>query len=355
MEPQITQRGQFFVLSNYVPASSQFKCHESITVTTQGDFTFIENLLPLVERWQGPVSVALYAPGTDFDRTVASIRYLRECTNHIIEKFVTFHIFFETEHTPETVSWPEGAFDCAQNPPFRESSAQTYKAENDLVYPINVGRNVAREMATTHFVLALDIELFPNPGFIPKFLDMIARDEPPLDRPYPRVFPLPVFEIKSGEKIPENKSQLREMLDKNLAIYFHKDICYSCHKIPKFDQWKRLNESQNFGVFRVVKRIHEHKHWEPFYVGTNAEPLYDERLSWEGRRNKMTNGFILCVLDYDLMVLDNAFLVHRPGIKEKSAKNERRSKLVKETNKLIEQRILPEMKVLYGFKDGCIV
>ncbi|XP_044260774.1 beta-1,4-glucuronyltransferase 1-like [Tribolium madens] len=350
---QTVQKGKFFVLSNYVVASNRFKCHESITVTTQGDFTFIENLLPLVERWEGPISVALYAPGTDFQRTLDSIRYLRDCTNKLIRKFVTFHIFFDMDHTPETVSWPVEAFDCEQNPPFREIS--TYKNEKGLVYPINVGRNVAREMATTHFVLALDIELLPNPGFIPKFLDMIARDEPPLDRPYPRVFPLPVFEVKSGEKIPENKTQLREMLDKNLAVYFHKEICYSCHKIPKFEKWKQLNESQNFGVFRVAKRIHEHKHWEPFYVGTNLEPLYDERLSWEGKRNKMTNGFILCVLDYDLMVLDNAFLVHSPGIKEKSGKTRKKSKLVKETDRLIEERILPEMKILYGFKEGCVV
>lgn len=29
-------------------------------------------------------------------------------------------------------------------------------------------------------------------------------------------------------------------------------------------------------------------HWEPIYIGTHADPHYDERLSWEGKSDKMT-------------------------------------------------------------------
>jgi hypothetical protein len=28
--------------------------------------------------------------------------------------------------------------------------------------------------------------------------------------------------------------------------------------------------------------------WEPIFIGTNLDPFYDERLTWEGRRDKMT-------------------------------------------------------------------
>ena len=37
---------------------------------------------------------------------------------------------------------------------------------NNLTYPINVGRNIARESALTHFVFASDIELYPNDLYI---------------------------------------------------------------------------------------------------------------------------------------------------------------------------------------------
>ena len=41
-------------------------------------------------------------------------------------------------------------------------------------------------------------------------------------------------------------------------------------------------------MFHVGKRYKPHHHWEPFFIGTDAEPGYDERLTWEGRGDKMT-------------------------------------------------------------------
>lgn len=41
-------------------------------------------------------------------------------------------------------------------------------------------------------------------------------------------------------------------------------------------------------MFFVGKRTGSFVHWEPIYIGTNADPYYDERLSWEGRSDKMT-------------------------------------------------------------------
>ena len=41
-------------------------------------------------------------------------------------------------------------------------------------------------------------------------------------------------------------------------------------------------------VTNFAKRHPPFNHWEPIYIGTNEDPLYDERLSWEGRADKMT-------------------------------------------------------------------
>lgn len=102
---KIEQRGEYWVLYNYIIAEKQHRCHESITYTTQADYTFIDNLISIVELWHGPVSVALFAPGTDFKKTLDSIAYLRECTQGgvLIKKFVTFHIYFNDRHIPEEV------------------------------------------------------------------------------------------------------------------------------------------------------------------------------------------------------------------------------------------------------------
>lgn len=65
-------------------------------------------------------------------------------------------------------------------------------------------------------------------------------------------------------------------------------------------------------------------------------------------------GYALCVLDYDFLILDNAFLVHKPGIKIYK-KDTRRAMLAGKTNQLIKKIIFPELKVLYGSKKGCAV
>ena len=61
------QRGDYWVLYNYIRANKEFNCNESVTYTTLGDITFLDNLPTLIERWKGPVSVAIYAPGEDFE------------------------------------------------------------------------------------------------------------------------------------------------------------------------------------------------------------------------------------------------------------------------------------------------
>ena len=67
------------MLYNYIRAGRQFNCAETITYTTHGQFTFLDNLEPLLERWQGPISVSVYAPGSDLEATLDVILYFRSC------------------------------------------------------------------------------------------------------------------------------------------------------------------------------------------------------------------------------------------------------------------------------------
>lgn len=84
-----------------------------------------------------------------------------------------------------------------------------YKNEKKLLYPVNVGRNIARETAVTHYVLASDIELYPSPDLPSRFLEMIReREQPELFKPNPKVFVLPIFEVNEKSKPPQNKTSL---------------------------------------------------------------------------------------------------------------------------------------------------
>ena len=159
---------------------------------------------------------------------------------------------------------------------------KTYRSEHALDYPVNVGRMIAREEATTTFVFVADIELYPSPGLIAKFLQMIA-EQGILDK---TVYVTPIFEISEhARKLPKDKPELTEMITNDSVIVFHKNFCPSCHTVPKYKEWLQQNASSGLGVFHIAKRT---GNWEPIYLGTNEEPPYDERLSWEGRMDKMT-------------------------------------------------------------------
>lgn len=138
-----------------------------------------------------------------------------------MRQFVTFHIYFSSKHVPKIVSscvavWLSArihfgidfsflsfhfhhrkvpkhdkvlstAYNCTIPPPFSNiTSTQLYKTQKKLLYPVNVGRNVARDAAMTHFILASDIELYPNPGLVRKFLEMVARNDDIMKRKNPR-------------------------------------------------------------------------------------------------------------------------------------------------------------------------
>lgn len=167
------------------------------------------------------------------------------------------------------------------------------------------------------------------------------------------VFVLPIFEVEEHQQVPRNKSELLDLFHRNLAVWFHFKICPTCHTIPKAKEWLKADDETVMKVFTSVKRQGNQVHWEPLYVGTNAEPLYNERLNWEGKSDKMTQAYIMCLLNYDFKVLSNAFLVHRPGIK--SVKEAKRESLEQENLKKILDESLPAIKLFYGERKGCKV
>lgn len=119
--------------------------------------------------------------------------------------------------------------------------------------------------------------------FVSKFFKILS-----LTNSHFRVFPLSIFEVDANFTVPKDKTELQEMLRTNKAIPFHKRVCASCHNVPKAKEWMAANETDDLGVFHIGKRNGVYVHWEPIYIGTNADPHYDERLSWEGKSDKMT-------------------------------------------------------------------
>lgn len=51
--------------------------------------------------------MAIYSPGMDFFKALDAVRYLLSCDpqKDLIQKYVTFHFYFDRNHTPKDVSF----------------------------------------------------------------------------------------------------------------------------------------------------------------------------------------------------------------------------------------------------------
>lgn len=116
-----TQRGSYWILNHYVPAERSYHCNESIAYTTHGDVTFLDNIVPLARRWDGPLSVAVYTPGKDYETAMRNIAYLRQCTGTDIRQRVSFHLVLDERHFPSTLR----KLHPQQGPPTTRAPLQT--------------------------------------------------------------------------------------------------------------------------------------------------------------------------------------------------------------------------------------
>ena len=61
----------------------------------------------------------------------------------------------------------------------------------------------------------------------------------------------------------------------------------------------------------------------------------------------------MCLMNYDLLVLDNAFLVHAPGIKHYSVKSDAKRLPYIYANQKIYTALLVQLRKKYGTANNC--
>lgn len=351
---------KYVTVTNYIRAMKSFNYNSSITLTTQGTTEFMYHTLELCKRWDGPISVAVFCPGPEMLVAITLIKYMRQCLpaplSACISDKVTWHLVYNKAHGPlsSAISYPKYHLDSTNYPLFVnddqcpklpgpdavnsikqfEEKLKTangvfpisYRQHFQLPYPINVLRNTARLASSTKYILASDIELYPSLNLVPNFINFIKNheisEEYTVAKKY--VFTLPIFEVKSNVSAPKTKEELVHLFSNGDAIFFHKWVCDACQNFPNREDWLKTDKfgvedyhanNDELVIFKVTRRDKSRDSWEPIFIGTNEDPLYDDRLTWDGRRDKMGQMYEICLQDYYLFVLGNAFLVHAPGIK----------------------------------------
>ena len=265
---------------------------------------------------------------------------------------MSVHLVFPAGLPPALRQVTRTQGDCAASDLQRGESG-TERKQRGMPYPINVARNVARMQANTTRVLVTDIELLPSNKLASSFMEM-ARGKPPKAGV---VFVVPVFEIKSNQRPPSTKRELLLATKAGVAVYFHRFLCSHCQRFPGLTRWMISPDPGKVRSLIITRREYPHHRWEPVFIGIRDDPFYTEDMSWEGKQDKMSQMFHMCLLKYRLVILDGAFLVHTPGIKRKTIKvdtvKQEFIKLHERRNARIYQRLIKRLLKQYPTNRKC--
>ncbi|XP_034098923.2 beta-1,4-glucuronyltransferase 1-like [Drosophila albomicans] len=302
----VRQHGDYWVWHDYIRRHDNVKDNESITLTTHGTFMDLGMMPTLLERWQAPISLSIFASGSDFVMTIRSLRHLIGCQKqgNLIHHFVSIHLVFHSQHIPKNMArFKISPYVCAKHAPFEKMRHDlTYWHKTGLIYPVNLMRNVARYNSETFYIMALDLQLLPPPNFVKSFLSFV-RSTTEVQEPFRSVYCLPTFPHKPHAPIAQSKVQLKEILQEyNISSPIYNNI-------EMQNQWLASKNSLNvFTIFHSSTKMN----MCVGYVSINElEPLYDERCDMESIYDGgfILKGKVLMDLKYTFLILNEAFLI----------------------------------------------
>ncbi|XP_028565332.1 beta-1,4-glucuronyltransferase 1 [Podarcis muralis] len=338
--------GQYRVYRDMVRGSWEGERSPDVVLVTHTSLGNLHHAQRLAERWRGPMSVALFAPGAAEVRLATALVYALAALCAPVRQLVRLHLVC---HADQAASFPElpdrGEFSRLQacGDVFAKLARVAAGRRNyaldaaNASYPNNLLRNVARGAVGGHWMLAVDMDMVPSEGLREDFLALpgTAAEETP------GVFVVPAFEIRHTRRIPGTKTELLQLYQVGEIRPFYEELCPRCQAPTNYSHWLNLPVG---GPLRVAYEVEWRDPWEPFYIGASSVPPYDERFKQYGF-NRISQACELHVAGYRFSVLSNAFLVHK-GFKvasefhaQKDAENQR--------NKLLFRQFKQELKTRY--------
>ncbi|CAL8325829.1 unnamed protein product [Lota lota] len=285
-----------------------------LALCTHTTINNLYHLESLVQRWQNPLSVAIFAHGQDVKFATALV-YALSFFCPQIQALVDFHLVCLSgeyasfpEHDREHLSGLEDCASAFSRLEAHRDKHKNYAIHGNVSYPNNLLRNVARSGTEASYVLVVDVDMAPSADLHQQFLAMIARRPPAADHDE-EVFVLPAFEIRHVRKLPATKSELVQLYQVGEVRPFYEELCPRCQAPTNYSRWVN-NGARDAGPLDVAYTLSWVDPWEPFYIGPSGVPLYDESFKQYGF-NRISQACELHVAGYKFSVLTSAFVVHR--------------------------------------------
>ncbi|GLH07518.1 N-acetyllactosaminide beta-1,3-N-acetylglucosaminyltransferase [Gryllus bimaculatus] len=319
-------------LGTRMPAVRSLGALPDVTLATQCSYNHLYSIVPLVQRWQGPISVAVFAEEHDLSEALWAIVGLRLCHTEVRQN-VSFQLvspLLAGGHPPLTAP-PDSTSPCHLK---RTQRPDQHNYAGSHSFPNNLLRNVARRGVATEFVLVVDVDMLPSANLRQDFYNFAVKSRlfSESRREDKTVYVVPAFEVRENVPAPRIKAELLQLADKGDLRPFYIELCWKCQKEPPSSGLSPL--------FEVLWK----DPWEPFYIARNSVPFYDERFKQYGF-NRISQVCELHVAGYKFSVLNNGFLVHR-GLKTTSSFHLNKD-LDQERNRLLFRQFKVELREKY--------
>lgn len=200
-----------------------------ITLVTHCSVDRLHHMIDIIDTWDGPMSVSIYAPGDDAAFAEDAIDGLRLCWPKL-RRTTTFHLLYPNDIAMSANMTRVGSFayySCKDitrkifqrsGEMAAESKERGYSSDISR-YPHNILRNLAMNGVLTEFALSIDIDLVPNESLRRDFLAFVKNTSTHRNRiygdspesPSKTVYILPAFEVKEsdGSRLITKKDILR--------------------------------------------------------------------------------------------------------------------------------------------------
>lgn len=278
-----------------IPVESQ---GNEVTLVTQCSVNHMHHLMSLAERWNGPISVSIFAPDQQGLVAMEFIMKLFQCVEafrynvsvHLVYPFVQAPVINTPLVLPTEFSCPSLEKDLQDN----KETLTNYDLSG-IKYPNNLLRNVALSNSRTKYVFTIDIDMLPSSNlhrdfsaFIEShYLSQTDKTKVLDDR---TVFVVPAFEVKPEFPAPAEKLQLLRLWQNRSLRPFYWETCWKCHRWTDYEAWRNLTLGGS--PLEVGYEVEWQDPWEPFYIAPRTVPNFDERFKQYGFNRISQVGFV---------------------------------------------------------------
>ncbi|CAL4108629.1 unnamed protein product, partial [Meganyctiphanes norvegica] len=318
-----------------------------VCLTTQSSVDRLFWLAWQAEAWTGPISVSVFAPGSNYAVAAAMISYLRQCFPNVRDR-VSFHLVHTRTKPPIYTPYDDfSALNC-ETPEDVNNILMSLKDENEPPerrYPQNMLRNLAKRTCKTFYSITIDIDMLTPPymseninGFLTKHSTYSCRR---------CTYVIPVYELEKSVSYPPNdKEELLILRLRGKARSFHIKVYDKNQGNSHLQFWEVEPNKTADTAYSVLYNITSYEEfWEPILLQPYTAPLFDERFIGYGF-TRSSQVYELAKRGYSFKMLDNAFLTHRGFQTTENYENHRWAQI--EINKLWYQVFKRELHARLG-------